>query len=108
MTYILPPSTLACGLDQRWQILYRTKNEKAIRAIQDSFDCCGLNSVVDRAFPFSGGRSECAGVYGRNKSCVAEWRKAEQTNAGMFVLVALIVFVIKVLRVNIRSDFTFY
>jgi hypothetical protein len=97
MTYILPPSALACGLDQRWQLLYAQKNEKAIRTIQDSLDCCGLNSVVDRAFPFSGGRSKCAEIYGRNKSCFADWRKAEQTNAGLFLLVASVVFLIKVL-----------
>ena len=100
MTYLVPPSSLACGLDERWLSLYRAKNGKAIRAIQDSFDCCGLNSVVDRAFPFSGEKSDCAGVYGRTKSCFAEWRKAEQTNAGLFVIVALVVFLIKVIVVH--------
>jgi len=99
MTYVLPPSSLGCGLDQRWQFLFSNKNANAIRAIQDSFDCCGFRTVVDRAFPFSGGRSECAAVYGRNKSCFAEWRKAEQTNAGMFVIVALVVFLIKVVSI---------
>lgn len=103
MGYIVPPSALKCGLDERWQFLFRQKNEKAIRTIQDSFDCCGLNSVVDRAFPFSGNRSECANIYGRDKSCFAEWRKAEQTNAGLFLLVAFVVFVIKVPPFNTRS-----
>jgi hypothetical protein len=97
-TYIVPPSSLTCGLDQRWQFLYREKNEKAIRTIQDSFDCCGFTSVLDRAYPFpTNGSSECSDVYGREKSCFAEWREAEQTNAGLFLLVAVVVFVIKVL-----------
>lgn len=104
MTYLVPPSALRCGLTDKWQFLYSEKNENAIRTIQDSFDCCGLNSVVDRAFPFSGGRSECAKVYGRNKSCFAAWRKAEQTNAGLLLLVALVVFVIKAF--SILSLFT--
>lgn len=97
MTYILPPSALKCGLDERWQLMFKQKDERAIRAIQDSFNCCGLNSVFDRAFPFrDGARSECSTVYGRSKSCFGEWRKAEQTTAGLFFLVAIIVFVIKV------------
>jgi len=79
--------------------LFAQKNGNAIRAIQDAFDCCGLNSVVDRAFPFSGGRSQCSEVYGRKKSCFANWRKAEQTNAGLFLLVAFVVFLIKVVSI---------
>ncbi len=94
--YIVPPSALACDLDQKWLLLYREKDEKAIRAIQDRFNCCGLNSVFDRAFPFSGGRSECSRVFGRDKSCFGEWRQAEQLSAGLFLLVALVVFMIKV------------
>jgi hypothetical protein len=97
MTYTLPPSALRCGLNEKWQLLYSQKNEKAIRAIQDSLNCCGLNSLVDRAFPFPhGANSQCASIFGRDKSCFGEWRKAEQTNAGLFFLVALIVFIIKV------------
>lgn len=99
-TYILPPSALKCGLNQRWQLLFAQKNWNAIRAIQDAFDCCGLNSVVDRAFPFvPGGRSNCTEVFGRRKSCFADWKKAEQTNAGLFLLVAFVVFLIKVVSI---------
>ena len=97
-TYILPPSALGCGLDKGWQSLYAQKNEKAIRTIQDSFNCCGLNTLVDRAFPFSNDRSKCPEIFGRNKTCFADWRKAEQTNAGLFLLVALVVFLIKVIK----------
>jgi hypothetical protein len=68
---------------------------RAIRTIQDTFECCGLNSVVDRAFPF-GQPSTCAITYGRSNSCFGEWRKAEQINAGLLFLVAVIVFVLKV------------
>jgi hypothetical protein len=100
MTYIVPTSTITCGLDKRWLSLFREKNEKAIRTIQDSFDCCGFNSIYDRAYPFTdgtpGNRSSCPDVFKRDKWCSADWRKAEQTNAGLFLLVALVVFVIKV------------
>ena len=83
--------------------MFAQKNEKAIRTIQDSLDCCGLHSVVDRAYPFSGGRSKCSEIFGRNKSCLADWRKTEQTNAGLFLLVALVVFLIKVFFSHLSS-----
>lgn len=96
LTHMIPPANLACGLNDQWQKMYRDKNGEAIKAIQDSFNCCGLNSVVDRAYPFVNGKpSKCATIFERNKSCFGEWRKAEQTNAGLLFLVALLVFAVK-------------
>ena len=97
LTHTLPPAALGCGLDAKWTELYRGKNENAIRAIQDSFHCCGLRSVVDKAWPLNpAGRSLCAEYTGRTKSCFGEWKKAEQINAGLFLLVAVVLFVMKV------------
>jgi hypothetical protein len=97
LTHILPPSALKCGLHEKWNFLYAQKDVNAVRAIQDAFDCCGFNSIYDRAYPFNdNGKSSCAKVFNRNKSCFGEWRKAEQINAGLLLLVALVVFVIKV------------
>jgi hypothetical protein len=97
LTHILPPSALQCDLNTQWQKLYTGKDEKAIRAVQDSFQCCGLNSVKDRAWPFVQQKpSPCAAVFGRDKSCLGDWRKAEQVGAGLFLLVAIVVFVMKV------------
>lgn len=96
LTHIVPPSALRCGLDARWLRLYQSHNARAIRTIQDTFECCGLNSLADRAFPF-GNPSTCAAVYGRNKNCFGEWRKAEQINAGLLFLVAVIVFILKLI-----------
>lgn len=77
--------------------MYGWKDAKAIRTIQDSFECCGLNSVVDRAFPFAKGLpSTCAATYGRNISCFEPWRKAQQVNAGLLLLVAFVVFFVKI------------
>jgi len=100
LTYILPPSSLQCGLNDRWQRLYSAKNGQALRAIQDSFDCCGFNKVTDRAVPFGGGlASQCAAKYNRDLSCLDPWRQAEQTNAGLLLLVASILFIVKVLSI---------
>ncbi|RDW63872.1 hypothetical protein BP5796_10374 [Coleophoma crateriformis] len=97
LTYILPPDSLACGLETRWLKLWQTKDARAIRAIQDRFDCCGFNSMKDRAWPFTSAPA-CTNAYPlRQQSCVANWRQTEQTTAGILLLIALIVFMLKVI-----------
>lgn len=100
LTYILPPSALKCGLEDRWSKLFSAKNADAIRAIQDSFNCCGLNSVNHQAFPFTNDKAtNCASTFHRNSRCLEPWRQAEQINAGLLLLVALIVFIVKVITI---------
>ncbi|CZR64141.1 uncharacterized protein PAC_14038 [Phialocephala subalpina] len=100
LTYILPPSSLNCGLRTKWMALYKAKDADAIRTIQDAFNCCGFNSVKDMAFPFRNqAASECAQTFHRTESCVGPWRKAEQMNAGWLLFVAVIVFSVKVLSI---------
>jgi len=100
LTHVLPPSSLICGLDTRWQKLFVDKDAGAIKAIQDSFQCCGLHTVKDRAWPFPGtSASVCEDIYGRHGGCLGSWRQAEQINAGLFVLVAVVLFIIKALSI---------
>ncbi|KAK6580688.1 hypothetical protein PZA11_006924 [Diplocarpon coronariae] len=96
LTHILPASALDCGLQSKWLHLHRVKDADAIRAIQDSFSCCGLHTVRDHSWPFSEPPT-CASVYHRSRSCIGAWRKAEQSQAGLLLLVAVAVFIIKVL-----------
>lgn len=96
LTYIVPPSSLICGLETKWQELYSAKNEDAVKAIQDRFNCCGRRSVVDQAWPFPGSKkTPCAEMFPRTRSCLAPWRQAEQVYAGLILIVALAVFIIK-------------
>jgi hypothetical protein len=95
LTHILPPSALQCGLESKWYQLYNAKDGAAIRAIQDAFNCCGFNSVRDKSWPF-GQPSTCAATFNRNQPCVGSWRRAEQINAGLLLLVAVTVFIVKV------------
>ncbi|KAG9241487.1 tetraspanin Tsp3 [Calycina marina] len=98
LTYILPPSSLNCGLGDGWQQMWVSRNEKAVKDIQNAFECCGLWTVKDRAWPFSrNAASTCAETFGRTRSCAGDWRKAEQMTAGLFLLVAAVVFCINVL-----------
>jgi hypothetical protein len=95
LTYILPPDALICGLGDRWMKLVLAKDGDAVRAIQDSFECCGFRTLEDNAFPW-GDSSQCPEIFGYKESCLGPWRKAEQVQAGLLLLVAIIVFVLKV------------
>lgn len=75
------------------------KDGAAIKRIQNRFDCCGFNSLKDRAWPFPDkevGVGECQKRYDRTQSCAGPWRQAEQINAGLLFTIAAVIFVIKV------------
>jgi len=111
LTYILPPSFLDCALNEKWQQFYVVRNAKAIRDIQNAFECCGYRTVKDRAWPFTEHTaSPCSSTLDRTKSCAGDWRKATQVTAGLFLLVAVVVFIVKVFRVRPRElfDLTMY
>jgi hypothetical protein len=101
LTYMVPN----CRPEEQWARLYTNKDAGAIRRIQDRFNCCGFNTAVDRAWPFPHGRPEdgfgsdqCRRMFGREMPCSGSWRQAEQLNAGAFFAVAIVIFVVKVLR----------
>lgn len=101
VNYIVPN----CGLEEQWKRLYMNKNADAIRRIQDRFDCCGFKTAKDRAWPFPHGKPEdgfgadqCVMMYGRDRACVGPWRQAEQISAGVFLIVATVIFLVKVCR----------
>jgi len=98
LIHILPPNALTCGLGERWLKLVLAKDGDAVRAIQDSFKCCGFRTLKDNAFPW-GKPSQCQEIFKYKESCLGPWRKAEQINAGLLLLVAVVVFVLKVLSV---------
>lgn len=101
LTYMVPN----CGLEEQWARLFQNKDGDAIRRIQDRFNCCGLNSAVDRAWPFQHGRPEdghgadqCRRMFGRDRPCAGPWGQAERNNAGLLFTVALVIFIVKVYK----------
>lgn len=94
-TYLAPADSLNCTLHEQWLALFRTKNGKQIRTIQDALQCCGFRSVYDMAWPFpqpNGGRTQrstCAKTYERTAACFAGWRKEEQKMAGLLIMVCV-------------------
>ncbi|OAA65402.1 tetraspanin tsp3 [Niveomyces insectorum RCEF 264] len=96
-----PSSVRSCLLSTAWQHLFATKNGAALRRIQDTLDCCGFNSVVDRAWPFAedlnnGGGVPCAERFGRRQACARPWTTTLQRSAGLDGGVAVTVGVLQV------------
>lgn len=97
VTQMIPSDVLSCGLSEHWQSLWSSHNAEAIKRIQDAHNCCGLNTVKDRAWPFGGnkGAGTCSITYGRGQSCLPGWKRDQQINAGLILLVAVGTFLVK-------------
>lgn len=103
LTHMAPPDNINCALERNWDRLFRSKDGARIRRIQDAHQCCGLHSIVDRAWPFQSrdhGVDSCAKAFNRTKACLGSWRRDEQIAAGLLLLVAVSTFLLKV------SDYT--
>ncbi|KAL2036372.1 hypothetical protein N7G274_010905 [Stereocaulon virgatum] len=97
---MVPPSSLKCNLEGRWAWLFSHKNAEMIRRIQDRHQCCGFNSVRDRAWPFPDARhaaTACHEAFGRERNCFEGWRQDQQVTGGLILLVAVVGFLFKVL-----------
>ncbi|GAO14049.1 hypothetical protein UVI_02035980 [Ustilaginoidea virens] len=90
----VPSAARACLLSTLWQRLFRARDAESILRIQDALDCCGFNTVRDRAWPFPADRvpaHQCAETYGRDAACARPWGAALQRNAGLGLGVVLLV-----------------
>jgi len=93
LSYLAP----ACRLEEQWKDYFRSKNADAIRSIQDRLQCCGFNTIHDRAWPFPGGNVEgtCESTLGYTRSCRMVWRSAEENAAAMVFLAAFLAWTLK-------------
>lgn len=76
--YFTPTPFRAFSLEWKWDQLFRAKDESSIQLIQAQLQCCGLNNMHDRAWPFPGksiDAYECERSQGWDKSCLNVWRK---------------------------------
>jgi hypothetical protein len=93
LVYSVPSQLLSCSLESQWGHLFRTKNVGAVRAIQDSLHCCGLNSMHDRAWPFpSKGvkATECERTQGWKVRCLDGWTEQETRMAGLVAVASVV------------------
>lgn len=94
---VVPTPALDFLIDYGWEKLFQDKDGISIELIQNSFDCCGLNSVDDRSYPFFGiPGGSCAEIYGRTKGCRAPWQSAMQATSGIDFGVVLAVGLMQV------------
>lgn len=93
----VPSPALECVLEDVWATLYSSHDGMAIKYIQDTLNCCGLNTVKDRAYPFQGQNpSNCAELYGRSAACRAPWESAMQLHSGINFGVVVVVAIMQV------------
>ncbi|KAL4760577.1 uncharacterized protein BDW70DRAFT_160498 [Aspergillus foveolatus] len=81
LSYLFPSQILSCHLESRWQSFYQQKNAHAIRTIQDRFQCCGLRSIHDRAWPFKDrahGDNACELQMGYRGACIEPWGDSQR------------------------------
>lgn len=79
--------------------MFRSKDAAGIRRIQDAFNCCGLNSPRDMAYPFPDAQHQsdaCMVRFERDTACIDLWRGEERKVAIMLLVVPIAVFVWKV------------
>jgi hypothetical protein len=72
----------------------------AVMRIQAAHHCCGFRTPHDRSAPFPHGSEPdydaCEHKYKWSKPCKDAWKQDEQVFAGLFLIVAVVVFVLKV------------
>ncbi|KAI5917125.1 hypothetical protein F4810DRAFT_81598 [Camillea tinctor] len=90
----VPGQNLSCNLKGNWQQLWSRKDGRAIERIQDSFNCCGLNSPRDMAWPPKPSDT-CQQLYNRHIACVVPWGASMQRTSGLEFGVAIAIGLIQ-------------
>ncbi|KAL2855988.1 hypothetical protein BJY01DRAFT_203606 [Aspergillus pseudoustus] len=99
LTYLYPEDILTCHLNNQWQYFFQHKDARAIRAIQDRYQCCGLRSIHDRAWPFKDhdhGDNACEQQLGYRRSCFEPWRGVQRQTSWMVVAAVVCVLIVKI------------
>ncbi|KAI0846646.1 hypothetical protein F5Y00DRAFT_271924 [Daldinia vernicosa] len=86
---------IECSLERNWQRLWSAHDNRAIQRIQDTFDCCGLRSLVDRSAP----NGRCRELHDdRSDSCLVPWRATMERSAGLEFGVAVAVGIVQLIH----------
>ena len=89
-THISPPGNLNCALRETWEKIFSEKDQQPIKRIQDAFQCCGLMSMKDKAWPFPDATHDanaCMVKYEeRSRACLDPWRDEERKVAIMLLV----------------------
>lgn len=80
LMYAVPSDMQACAADRHWLRMFDHKNEQSVRSIQSRLQCCGYNSMHDRAWPFPSRNVDartCERTMGYTVACGEMWRNHE-------------------------------
>lgn len=99
--HVSASDVLHCRMETQWTRFFSSHNQDAIRSIQTALQCCGYNSIRDRAWPFPGHgvdvndcprsldfHQRCADVWIRQQ--LAAGRLATASGAGSLISVVSI------------------
>ncbi|KAG5914694.1 hypothetical protein E4U53_004610 [Claviceps sorghi] len=104
---VIPSPVLDFLVEYEWDELYRGSDASHLSHVQDTYDCCGLNAVNDRAHPLvSVPGGTCAELYGRTKSCRQPWQKALQYFSGIDFGVVIVVALMQITGLLIMRERT--
>ncbi|KAL6229542.1 hypothetical protein BDW75DRAFT_235130 [Aspergillus navahoensis] len=90
LSYLFPSDILSCHLESQWQSFFQQKNAHVIRTIQDRFQCCGLRSIHDRAWPFKDRTQDRLVEPWKGSQRGASWMVFAAVVAGLLVKIAFV------------------
>lgn len=93
LVYALPSTLRSCAADQQWQRMFQNKDVSGIRTIQARLQCCGFNSMHDRAWPFPSRDTDartCERTLGYIMACGIVWRQEETFAAVLSAIASLL------------------
>ena len=86
LVYSIPSDIQSCAADQHWLRMFEDKDSRSIRSIQARLQCCGFNSMHDRAWPFPSHDADartCERTQGYTIACGTTWRQEESLAAAL-------------------------
>ncbi|KAL5593983.1 hypothetical protein BROUX41_001035 [Berkeleyomyces rouxiae] len=102
------PEIVDCSLNTQWQHLFSNHDATAVKAIQESLQCCGFKTPRDRAWPWdNNGGGSCADVLGYTAACGPKWiamSRAEAAKTGSVVVVAMLLQALVLLVARWRAE----
>lgn len=93
LVYATPGDIQSCSLERHWLRMFEAKNDRAIRSIQTDLQCCGLNSIHDRAWPFPSRDNDaraCERTQGYVVPCGGLWRHQEAVAATLTAIASFL------------------
>lgn len=93
LVFAVPSDITYCAADRHWLRMFETKDEVAIRSLQNRLQCCGYNSPRDRAWPFPSRTSDagaCERTQGYQRACGSLWRHEEGLAAVLSAISSLL------------------